>query len=340
MAQATKAAIIGAGWPGRKHAEGYQSAGGFSVVAVADLIPARRRAILEHCKNAREFTDAQALLKESDADVVSICLPNHLHLPITLAALKAGKHVVCETPPALTASEAKKIAAAAAKSGKTLLYAMQRRFGGHEQAARQAADKGYAGALVHARASWTRTRGIPTGTGWYTDRAKSGGGAMIDLGIHMLDLAWSLLGQPRPQTVFATLPTTTNPPCLSVEEAGFALLKFAGGKSLELAASWSLNQPPQQQGTVCRVYGEKGAIEVYRADGSALYRGFGPKGESKETMLKLPRLTHHAAMMRHLRECLLGKNQPEVGPEQGIVLMQMIDAIYKSAATGKSVDVR
>jgi predicted dehydrogenase len=340
MAQATKAAIIGAGWPGRKHAEGYQAAGGFSVVAVADLIPSRRRVIVEHCKSAKEFADAEALLRESDAEVVSVCLPNHLHLPITLAALKAGKHAVCETPPALTASEAKKIAAAAAKSGKTVLYAMQRRFGGHEQAAKQAIDKGYAGNTIHARASWTRTRGVPTGTGWYADRAKSGGGAVIDLGLHVLDLAWSLLGQPKPQTVFATFPTTSNPPTLSVEEAGFALLRFEGGKSLELAASWSLNQPPQQQGTVCRVYGDKGAVEVYRANGSALYRGFGPKGESKETVLKMPRLTHHAAMMRHLRECLLGKDKPAVGPEEGITLMQMIDAIYKSASTGKSVEVK
>jgi predicted dehydrogenase len=126
----------------------------------------------------------------------------------------------------------------------------------------------------------------------------------------------------------------------SVEDAGFALLKFEGGKSLELAASWSLNQSPQQQGAVCRVYGDKGAVEVYRAGGPALYRNFGANGDAKETPLKLPRLIHHAAMMRHLRECLLGKATPIVGPEQGVTLMAMIDAVYKSAAAGKSVDVK
>ena len=340
MAQSTKAGIIGAGWPGRKHAEGYQAAGGFGVVAVADLIPSRRRAAMEQYKVPREYADADALIADKDVEVVSVCLPNHLHLPVTLAALKAGKHVVCETPPALSAGEAKKIAAAAAKYGKTVLYAMQRRFGGNEQAAAQAIEKGYAGNAIHARASWTRTRGVPSGTGWYTDRAKSGGGAMIDLGLHMLDLAWSLLGQPKPLTVFATFPRTAEAVTPAVEEAGFALLRFEVGKSLELAASWSLNQPPQQQGTTCRVYGDKGAVEVYRAGGPALYRGFGPTGESKETVLKLPRLTHHAALMRHLRECLLGKSTPAVGAEQGVTLMQMVDAIYKSAAAGKSVDVK
>src|SRR5688572_1455611 len=110
MAQSTKAGIIGAGWPGRKHAEGYQAAGGFNVVAVADLIPSRRRAIVEQCKAAKEYGDAEALIKDADVEVVSVCLPNHLHLPVALAALKAGKHVVCETPPALTAAEARKIA--------------------------------------------------------------------------------------------------------------------------------------------------------------------------------------------------------------------------------------
>jgi predicted dehydrogenase len=339
MAQSTKVGIIGAGWPGRKHAEGYQAAGGFSVVAVADLIPSRRRAVMEQFKVAREYAEADALIADKDIDVVSVCLPNYLHLPIALAALKAGKHVVCETPPALSAVEAKKIAAAASKFGKTILYAMQRRFGGNEQAARQAIEKGYVGDVRHARASWTRTRGVPSGTGWYTDRSKSGGGAVIDLGLHMLDLAWHLMGQPKPLSIFATLPSA-GPTALAVEEAGFALLKFEGAKSLELAASWSLNQPPQQQGTACRVYGEKGAIEVYRSGGPALYRNFGLAGDAKETILKLPRLSHHAALMRHMRDCLIGKATPAIGPEAGIVLMQMIDAIYKSAATGKSVEVK
>ena len=113
MAQATKVGIIGAGWPGRKHAEGYQGSGGFSVLAVADLIPSRRRAVMEQFKAQREYAEAEALIADKDVEVVSVCLPNHLHLPVTLAALKAGKHVVCETPPTVNAAEAKKIAAQA-----------------------------------------------------------------------------------------------------------------------------------------------------------------------------------------------------------------------------------
>ena len=207
MAQGIRVGMIGAGWPGTKHAEGYRAAGGFQVAAVADLIPARRKALLQQCPGSAEHADALSVINDKSIDAVSVCLPNHLHAPVALAALKAGKHVVCETPPTLTPGEAKKLAAAASKAGKVLLYAAQRRFGGAEQAAAQALAKGYAGDVVHARVSWMRTRGVPAGTGgWFTDKSKAGGGAMMDLGVQMLDVGWAMLGQPRPLSAFATMP--------------------------------------------------------------------------------------------------------------------------------------
>jgi len=293
----------------------------------------------------REYGDANDLLRDVQVDAVSVCLPNAMHLPIVTAALKAGKHVLCETPPALNSGEARKLAAVAAKAGKALLYGFQRRFGGAEQAARLTLDKGYVGAAYHVRASWMRTRGIPTGTGWYADKSKSGGGAMMDLGIQMLDLAWSLLGQPRLINAYAVfnqrfrgaLPAEVP---YDVEDAGFALLKFEGDKSMELSASWAINQPPREHGTKCQVYAEKGAIVVYNPQGPLLYRGFGANGEAKETPLKTPKVVHYPAMMRHFKECIAGTSTPAVGPAQGVVLMAMIDAIYKSAASGKSVELR
>src|SRR6476661_7328684 len=102
----------------------------------------------------------------------------------------------------MNAGEAKKIEAAATKAGKVVMYAVQRRFGGAEQASKQAIDKGYAGEVYHARSSWMRTRGIPIGTGWFIDKSKAGGGALIDIGVHLLDLAWYLLGQPKPVSAY------------------------------------------------------------------------------------------------------------------------------------------
>lgn len=345
MSAVTKVGIAGAGWPGQKHAEGYRGAGGFQLAAVADLIPDRRAKMKTAYGIPTEYNDASELIKDKSIDVISVCLPNHLHAPIALAALRAGKHVVIEAPPALTAAEAKKIDAAAAKSGKLVMYAHQRRFGPAELAAKQTIDKGYAGDVYHARAVWTRTRGVPMGTGWYTDKQKSGGGAMIDLGTHLLDLAWYLIGEPKPLSAFAvthqkhkSLVPETN--THDVEDAAFALIKCEGNKSIEIATCWAANQPPSQNGTVCRLYGDLGSVEVYTPTGAILYRGFNEQGTNKAVPLKPPKVGGHIALMRHFRQCLLGKSLPMIGAVQGVSLMQMIDAIYKSAATGKSADIK
>jgi predicted dehydrogenase len=246
--------------------------------------------------------------------------------------------VVVETPPGLNVREAKQLAAASAKYGKLLAYAFQRRFGGAELAARQAIEKGYAGDTYHARATWMRTRGVPIGTGWYVQREQSGGGALLDIGSHMLDTAWALLGQPRPVSVYAV--THRQLTEHEVEDAAFALVRFDGGQTLELGTSWAINQAPSQNGVTCRVYGKTGGVEVYTPQGAVLYRQFNAKGEAKATALKPPKVVGHAAMLRQFRECLLGKAQPAMGAEQGVVLMQMIEALYKSAETGRSVEVR
>lgn len=341
----TRVGIIGGGWPGLAHARGYRAAGGFQVVAVADLIPQRREKLAMETTKARQYTDARELIADKEIDAVSICLPTHLHVATAQAALKAGKHVVVETPPALSATQAKRTATAAGKAGKVLAYAFQRRFGGAELAARQAIEKGYAGEPYHARATWMRTRGIPIGTGWYTDLEKSGGGALLDLGCHMLDIAWHLLGEPRPLSVYAVTQRrfrglVPHDIPYEVDDAAFAIVRFDGGKTLELGTSWAINQAPAQNGTSCRVYGSDGAVEVYTPNGPMLYRHFDAKGHAKETALKQPKVVGHAAMLRQFRECILGKSQPLVGAEQGVLLMQMIEAMYKSAQDGKSVEVR
>jgi predicted dehydrogenase len=345
MAETLRAGIIGAGWPGGQHAKGYKEAGGIKIVAVADLIPTRRERMIAEYGQMKQYADSAELIKDRDIDCVSVCLPNHLHAPVSLAALRTGKHVICEKPPAIDAREAKRLEAAATKAKKVLMYAVQRRFGGPEQAAKQAIAKGLAGDVYHARAAWMRTRGIPIGTGWFTDKSKAGGGALIDIGVHMLDLAWYLLGQPKPVSAFgathqkfrAVVPAERT---FDVEDAAFALVRFEGGKTLELATSWALNQPPQQQGTMVRIFGDKAAVDVYTKEGAMLYRDFDEKGDSRASLLKPPRVVSHAALMRHFKECVHGKATPVIGASQGVQLMQMLDAIYKSAASGKSVEIR
>jgi predicted dehydrogenase len=345
MSQQLRAGIIGGGWPGQQHAKGYAAAGGFKVAAIADLIPSRREKFLSEYPGAKQFADANELLADEEIDVVSVCLPNYLHAATTIAALKAGKHVMCEKPPAMSVKEARQIEKTAAKANKIVMYSVQRRFGGPEQACKQAIEKGYAGDVYHARGTWMRTRGIPIGTGWFIDKSRAGGGALIDIGVHLLDLAWHLLGQPRPISAYGVTHqrfahTLEENKKIDVDDAAFAMIRFEGGKSLELAASWAINQAPQQQGTICRVYGEKAAIEVYTPDGAVLYRNFDAKGDAKPHPLKPPKLVSHAALMRHFRDCILGKTTPIIGAKEGVQLMQMIEAIYKSSESGKSVEIK
>jgi predicted dehydrogenase len=145
MAEVIRAGIIGAGWPGKAHARGYLGSGGFRIAAVADLIPSRRRDMIGEFKMPREYATWEEMIADKEIDAVSVCLPTYLHAPVTIAALRAGKHVVCERPPTLSASEARKIENAATKAQKVVLYGMQRRLGGAELAAKQAIVKGYAG---------------------------------------------------------------------------------------------------------------------------------------------------------------------------------------------------
>jgi predicted dehydrogenase len=342
MADTLRVGIIGAGWPGQQHAKGFAAAGGFKVVAVSDLIPARREKLAAEYKVAHQYLNADELIANKEIDVVSVGLPNFLHAPVAIAALKAGKHVICEKPPARTAKEAKQMETAAAKAGKVLMYAFHRRFGGGELAARQAIEKGHLGDPFHVRAGWMRTRGIPIGTGWFTKKEQSGGGAMIDIGVHMLDLAWYLMGEPTPVSAFAVthrkfgslVPESIG---ADVDDSAFALIRFDGNRSLELGASWAINQGPHQEGATCRVHGDKAAIDVYTPHGATIYRNFDAKGVAKATPLKGPKTTLHVAMMRHFRECVLGRATPSAGAPQGLVIMQMLEAIYKSAETGKSV---
>src|SRR5947209_20273619 len=125
MAETIRVGIIGGGWPGKAHAKGYQESG-FKITAVADLIPARRKAMMDEFKIAREYSEAKDLVADAEVDAVSICLPNDLHAATTIAALRAGKHVVCEPAPTSNLKEAKQIEAAATKARKVGLYAMQR----------------------------------------------------------------------------------------------------------------------------------------------------------------------------------------------------------------------
>jgi len=342
MSQTIRVAVCGMGAAGRAHAVGAKAAGGFKIAGVADLISQRRDAAAQEfaCQNAMD--DAKKAVLDPNIDAVILAVPTHLHAELAIAALKSGKHVLIEFPPAASAGEAKAIARAREKSGKVVLYSAARRFGAAEQSTRQAIDKQFIGPVRHVRASLLRTRGVPHGTGWYHDRKTSGGGALIDLGLPLIDFIQSLLGSHTATTAFATGSSLKMK--LAVEESACALLRYASTDNpsdvvtVELSVAWAINQPPGQAGLQMRVAGEKGAIDVYTPRGPELYRQFDDKGHAHASALKQPKVVGHTALLRHFRACCLGTEQPVVGSAGGVELMERIESLYKSIDSGKSVN--
>ncbi|MGC4033080.1 MAG: Gfo/Idh/MocA family oxidoreductase [Tepidisphaeraceae bacterium] len=335
MAQPLRLAVAGLGASGRAHAQA-AAAGGFKLVGVADLIPERLSSVAGPANVALAVDEAMTLATNSNVDALCICLPTHLHVPIATAALKLGKAVMIELPPAPTSKDAKTLAKAAEKAGKPLVYSAVRRFGAAEQSARQAIDKGYVGPVYHARLTALRTRGIPQGTGWYHDKEKTGGGAVVDLALPLIDLLNYLIGPAKPQTVYAVAHDRLTK--LPVEEAASVLIKFDTGASAEVSVAWALNQPPGQAGVVCRLSGEVGAVDVYTPQGPVVYRSF-EKGQPKATPLKQPKVAGYDAMLRQFRAQILGEASALPGPTEGVAMMGLAEAIYKSVATGRAVEV-
>lgn len=336
MAQPVRLGVVGVGATGRALAAAAQ-AGGFRLTGVADLIPDRLAAVAGPLKVPLAVDDAQKLVADPSIDALAVCLPTHLHAPIAAAALKAGKHVLIELPPTPTSKDAKALAKASEKAGRVLLYAGLRRFGAAEQSARQAIEKGHVGPVYHARLTALRTRGVPQGTGWYHERDKSGGGAVIDLALPLIDLLTYLIAPAKPVSVYALAHYKLTG--LAVEESASILIKFDSRASAEISVAWALNQPPAQAGTVFRLSGENGAVDVYTPQGPVVYRAFDAKGQAKATPLKQPKVFGYAAMLRHFRSAIAGEVAASPGPADGVALMQAIEAIYKSIENGRAVEI-
>lgn len=325
--------VIGAGWPGERHGEGYVTSGEGVIVAVSDLDAKRREDFAEAYGAQKVYSDYGELLADPEIEAVSIALPNFLHKPVALAALEAGKHVLCEKPPAVTYADAQAMEQAAQERGLILAFALQRRFNPSMDALRARMAEGALGEVYHARAVWTRTWGVPQGMGaWFTDPARAGGGALIDIGIHVFDLAWYLMGCPAPTTVSGQV-YNKFPEQTRTDDSAFALIRFADGRSLQLEASWVLTQEHDQMGV--SLFGTQAGAHV---DDRNLTLIPGNGMESKREMFSFPGgQVAFTAQSANFARAIRGKEQVRTPASQGTQLMAVIDAIYRSSAEGREV---
>lgn len=332
-----RAAVIGLGWPGIQHLKGYTADPRAEVVAVCDLDEKQTAQVAEEHLIPNTYSNHLEMLENRDIDVVSVCLPNFLHAPITIDVLNAGKHVLCEKPPARSAQEAKAMADAAAENGKILMYALVQRFGGTSQHLKQLIRQGELGDVYFGKAGYVRRRGIPIGKeGWFVDKERSGGGALIDIGVHALDCVWWLMGAPRPVEVMGMAYShfkhlVREDVTYNVDDAAFAQIRFENGATIVLETTWALNLPGDNY---IKVAGTKAGATL---NPFTLYTE--ENGEETDKALTASPINGFDEEVKHFVGCVVDGTEPISSAQQGVMLMQMLDGIYESAEKGRSVTI-
>jgi len=339
--------VIGLGM-GRNHITDFHKHPHARVIAIADASPERLKEIGDKHKIEHRYTDALKMLHAHKFDIVSIATPNTFHAPLAIAALKAGAHVLCEKPMAMNAREARAMLAAAKKARRRLMINFSYRFTEQSWALKQQVDTGILGDVYFARTLWHRRRGLPGFGGWFGQKALSGGGPLIDLGVHRLDLALWLMGYPKPAYV---LGRTYNPigarlakeqnKKFDTEDLAAAFITFENGASLEIEASWAANIKEREM-METRLYGtQAGLVQRNLNEGYEFEAELYLERNGCQFDLRLhPPVPSVKGACVHFVEAILG-NKPHIATgEEGATVMELLDAIYTSAATGKPVRCR
>ncbi len=301
------------------------------------------------------YTDYRKLLADGSLDAVHVLTPNNSHSPIAVAAFEAGKHVLSEKPMAATSADALKMVAAAEKSGKKFTVGYQNRLRPEIQTLKSACRAGELGEIYFAKAHAVRRKAVPT-WGVFSDKAQQGGGPLIDIGTHALDLTLWMMENWKPRrvtgSVYAKLTDQTdgnlwgpwNPKTYEVEDSAFGFIQMENGATIYLEASWILNmiQPREAATTLC---GTKGGAEIL-ADGQLVLN------RAEHGALLEERISGGAGVAyfggaavtaadleaRGWLDTLIHDTPPVVLPRQALVTTQILEAIYDSARLGKAVE--
>ncbi|SDJ08902.1 Gfo/Idh/MocA family protein [Salimicrobium halophilum] len=339
--------IIGAGGIARSaHIPSYQSYGpDVQVVAVANHNKEKAIECAESFSIPHTFENEQQMLDEMDLDAVSICTPNKFHASQAIAALKAGCHVLCEKPPAMTVDEAETMASEAEKAGKILTYGFHFRFQPEVESLKKYIDGHELGEIYAAQTHYNRRRGIPS-WGVFTDKDLQGGGTLIDNGVHMLDTALYLMGYPKPKTVLgATYQKIGNRPGVglmgewdyenfSVEDMARGMITFENGASLMFESTFAANIEELSSKKVS-LQGDRGGADLFPL------KIFQEKYDTlvDTTPAHVEKRNVHEYLVHDFIDCILHDRQPLSTPSEGVLIQQIIEALYESAKTGEAVNI-
>ncbi|MNH86818.1 putative oxidoreductase YcjS [compost metagenome] len=357
MSKKYKIAIIGCGGIANgKHMPSLSRLTNIEMVAFCDIVVERAQEAAKKygSEEAKVYENFREVLADESIDIVHVCTPNDSHAEIAIAALEAKKHVMCEKPMAKTAADARRMVEVAKNSGKKLTVGYNNRYRTDSQYLHQLTSDGELGEIYFAKAHAIRRRAVPT-WGVFLDEEKQGGGPLIDIGTHALDLALWMMDNYKPKVVLGTsyhkLSQRENaanawgpwdPAKFTVEDSAFGMITMENGATIILESSWALNTLEVDEAKVTlsgteggadmkdglRLNGEKNS-RLYTTDvelksgGVAFYEGATDSAPDLE--------------MRLWIQAIENDTDPVVTPEQACVVSEILEAIYESAKTGKAV---
>ena len=349
-----RVAMIGAGTIVQYgHIPNFQSIPNVSVEAICDVQEERVQAVAEAQNIPHTFTDYEAMLDTVKPDITVIATPNIFHHPMTMAALNAGSHVLCEKPLALTYADAKEMMDLAASKELVVNVGSHYRWSDAIRAAKAQADAGFYGEIYAARTVWHRRSGIPGFGSWFTRKSLAGGGCLLDIGIHALDRALFIMGYPKPVTVSgvtfskmgtqgiglggwgADIQKPSENTEFDVDDLSWALVRFDNGAALQLQVSWAVNN---EQQFVTEIYGSQGGAAVGDQDQMTLYTIL--NGQESNVEVQVPRSGTNSYMhlVRNFISHLDGDPEAEViTPEQSLTSVKIIEGVFRSATEGREV---
>ncbi|NYE09007.1 putative dehydrogenase [Bacillus niacini] len=344
-----KVGIIGAGTIAEYgHLPYYQENEDVEITAIVDMNLERAHKMAVKFNVANIYSDAEEMFKSSDIDAVSICTSNHAHIPLAKLAIRNGVDVLVEKPIGTSYQDSLELVRLAETHNRICMVGMTHRFRNDSQALKEFVEANSLGEIYYTKVKILSRRGTPTG--WFTDHSKSGGGPLMDIGVHALDLAWWILGKPEPERIsgflkngigsFATKMTSRwqsssnyndNNEVFDVEDFAAAFIRFKSGMVMNLEVSWALNGAKDD--AICvDIYGTKGGLSLEPLRFYTEINQFFT--ESKLDIIKNDQMKEE---INHFVHCVHNRTKPLIPADEGAEVLRMLEAIAESSRINKEV---
>lgn len=347
MIKKLKYACIGAGGiANKKHLNNYAKINEIELVAICDIDIEAAKKLADKYHVPYVYSDYHEMIRNHQLDIVSVCTPNNLHAGTSIDLLQAGVNVHCEKPLALNPREVSEIIRVKNKSEKKLMVALNNRFTDEVVHLKKIINSGFLGKIYQAKCGWRRNSGIPGIGKWFTNKKISGGGPLIDLGVHFLDLTLYLMGFPSAISVSGATYANfkrdysrirvgyKNVPGgkFDVEDTANGLVRLNNDATLTYDFSWAANIEKECQ--YVEILGTDGGISFLDGEIKLF-----TQMEGVCYTLKPDTRTMQKAQQeyQHFVDCIIENREPLATAEQAYEIMQIIEAAYFSAADGKEI---